>query len=212
MTFLPSSPNEEFILTAKELVSTNSRGENLTEFEIGATLESSSPLPLFHSPHALLGLLSLGCIALQIILGKNKVSQHHTWSTSFLCRAPTLDLPLFWEGSLLLPPSSYFFWPCTFYQVQLLANTCSRFLLNLFEIFSSTQHDLHCFAWRWTWKRDQVSFIIIICQLNWFHVDIVQREWGEWRADMGPTTRYLYCSLSNELQYRAFVYIRGEGG
>ena len=70
MTFLPSSPNEEFILTAKELVSTNSRGENLTEFEIGATLEASSPLPLVHSPHALLGLLSLGCIALQIILGK----------------------------------------------------------------------------------------------------------------------------------------------
>ena len=70
MTFLPSSPNEEFILTAKELVSTNSRGENLTEFEIGPTLELSSPLPLFHSPHALLGLLSLGCIALQIILGK----------------------------------------------------------------------------------------------------------------------------------------------
>ena len=70
MIFLLSSPQEEFTLTTKELVSaTNYRDQNLTEQEIEPKLDSSS-LPLFHSPHALLGLLTLGCIALQMIMGK----------------------------------------------------------------------------------------------------------------------------------------------
>jgi len=62
------SPEEEFTLTTKELISTNYRDQNLTELEIEPKFDSSS-LPLFHSPHALLGLLTLGCIALQMIMG-----------------------------------------------------------------------------------------------------------------------------------------------
>ena len=69
MASLLSSPEEEFTLTNKELVSTNYRDQNLTELEIEPKFDSSS-LPLFHSPHALLGLLTLGCIALQMIMGK----------------------------------------------------------------------------------------------------------------------------------------------
>ena len=69
-TSLLSSPQEEFTLTTKELISTNYRDQNLTELEVELKLDSSS-LPLFQSPHALLGLLTLGCIALQMIMGKS---------------------------------------------------------------------------------------------------------------------------------------------
>ena len=65
MTALLHSSQEGFTLTAKDLVSTNNREKNLTELETAATLESSS----FPTSHALLGLLSLGCVALQIIMG-----------------------------------------------------------------------------------------------------------------------------------------------
>ena len=65
MTSLLHSSQEGFTLTAKELVSPNNREKNLTELETAATLESSS----FPTSHALLGLLSLGCVALQIIMG-----------------------------------------------------------------------------------------------------------------------------------------------
>ena len=56
----------EFTLTTKELTSTDNREKNLTGLEI----EPNSSLPLFHSPHALLGLLTLGCVALQMVMGK----------------------------------------------------------------------------------------------------------------------------------------------
>ena len=137
MTSTPlHSLQEEFILTAEEMIPTKNRDQNLTEFDITSTF------PLFHSPHSLLGLLSLGCIALQIIMGEIWNMIKTKWETNFPCRSPPPHLPLFWQGKILLPPSSYFFWTRTLYQVK---QICSRFLSNL--VFRFKYFLLHP-AWR----------------------------------------------------------------
>ena len=60
---------EEFTLTTKESVSIIQREKNLTELENDEKLDFS-PLSPFRSPHALLGLFSLGFVAIQVVMGE----------------------------------------------------------------------------------------------------------------------------------------------
>lgn len=62
---------EEFTLTTKESVPIIQREKNFGELENEQKLDFS-PLSSFQSPHALLGLFSLGCIAFQMVAGENQ--------------------------------------------------------------------------------------------------------------------------------------------
>ena len=71
---------EEFTLTTKESVPIIQRENILTELENDQNLDFSTLSP-FQSPHALLGLFSLGCIAFQMVAGEN---QNSMWQNMFL--------------------------------------------------------------------------------------------------------------------------------
>ena len=131
MTSLLHSPQEEFTLTSKELISTNNREKNLTELDLAATLETSSFLLLHnvYSPHALIGLLSVGCIALQLIMGETmkhngRVATHLvsflSLQVSCSSSSPVLAGPVPLTSLFILFLASHFLSGPTFYQSHML--------------------------------------------------------------------------------------------
>ena len=115
----------EFTLTTKELTSTDNREKNLTGLEI----EPNSSLPLFHSPHALLGLLTLGCVALQMVMGKINVwcNVLPVCKRSFFAGIFVLIFPCFGRTRSSYLPLHTFFGLALFI----------RFLLKFYENFVS---------------------------------------------------------------------------